>query len=34
MHHAWGIGFINRMLQHMAGGARQQQPVASPPARY
>jgi len=33
MHHAWGIGFINRLLQHV-GGARQQQPVASPPGRY
>jgi succinoglycan biosynthesis protein ExoA len=34
MHHAWGIGFINRMLQHVAAMARHQQPVASPPARY
>jgi succinoglycan biosynthesis protein ExoA len=37
MHHAWGLGFINRIYQHVAGSRQprqQQQPVASPPARY
>jgi succinoglycan biosynthesis protein ExoA len=37
MHHAWGLGFLSRLIEH-AGGSRQQQrrqrPVASPPARY
>jgi succinoglycan biosynthesis protein ExoA len=38
MHHAWGIGFVTRLIQHARGNARQQQrhqqPVASRPARY
>jgi succinoglycan biosynthesis protein ExoA len=38
MHHAWGLGFLNRLLQDRAGTRRQyqrrHQPVASPPGRY
>lgn len=37
MHHAWGLGFISRLLGHVGGSRQQQrrqQPMASPPARY
>jgi succinoglycan biosynthesis protein ExoA len=37
MHHAWGFGFITRIVQHLAGARQPQhrrQPVASPPIRY